>query len=207
MSAVTAVPLRPLAPRSVLRLWVGLALLALAALALGWWGTRGLQRTILPSGVQYQVIREGSGEQIASADVAAVHFVGRRESGEVIADTRRDRPVEVTTDNFLPGLGDGLKLMRKGSVYRFWVPPSVWRGQVGANVPFGPDETLSFDVQVIEVAPGAAQARRMQELQRQLQSGGAAPAAGPGVTPGAEGRPAAPGGPPPVVAPPPAGGR
>ena len=172
MSAVTAVPLRPLARGSVPKLWLALALMVLAAAALGWWGTRSQQRSALASGVQYQVIREGSGDLISSADVVAVNFVGRRENGEVFADTRRDRPLEATTDNFLPGVGDGLKLMRKGAVYRFWVPPSVWRGQVGANAPFGPNETLSFDVQVIDVAQGAAQVRRMQELQRQLQGGG-----------------------------------
>lgn len=213
MSAVTAVPLRPLARGSVLKLWLGLGLLVLVAAALGWWGTRGQQRTLMPSGVQYQVIREGSGNLITAEDVAAVQFIGRREDGSLFADTRRDRPLEATPANFLPGLGEGLKLMRKGAVYRFWVPPSVWRGQVGPNAPFGPDETLTFEVNVLEVAAGMAQVQRMQELQRQLQGAGGAPG-GPGM-PGAgpmpEGPPGAmpggPGGPPPVVAPPPAGGR
>lgn len=190
MSAVTAVPLRPLAKGSVPKLWIGLLVLTLAAIGLGWWGTRGLQRTAMPSGVVYQVIREGDGDVVTDADVVAVHFVGRRENGEVFADTRRDRPLEASTDNFLPGLGEGLKLMRKGSVYRFWVPPGVWRGQVGERAPFGPEETLTFDVQAIEIQRGGVQMRRMQALQQQLQGGGPG-----GAVPGA----GAPGAPPPVV--------
>ncbi len=178
MSAVTAVPLRPLARGSVPRLWIGLALLVIVAAGLGWWGTRGVQRTIMPSGVQYQVIREGNGELISNADIVAVHFVGRHANGEPFADTRRDRPVEVTTDNFLPGLGDGLKLMRKGSVYRFWVSSRLYQGQLPPGIRFEPNEVLSFDLQVVDVAPGMAQVRRMQELQRQLQGGGQPPEAG-----------------------------
>lgn len=176
MSAVTAVPLRPLAKGSVPRLWLAVGLLVLIAAALGWWGTRGLQRSTMPSGVQYQVIREGSGELISSADIVIVQFVGRHQNGEVFADTRREQqPMRATTDNFLPGVGEGLKLMRKGAVYRFWVPPTVWRPQAGPESPFDPNETLIVDVQVVDVQLGAAAQQRiqqMQELQRQLQSGG-----------------------------------
>jgi hypothetical protein len=200
MSAVTAVPLRPLAKGSVLKLWIGLAVLLLLAIGLGWLGTRGLQRTVMANGVAYQVIREGEGDPVTAADVAAVHFTGRRENGEVIADTRRDRPLEATPDNFLPGVGEGLKLMRKGAVYRFWVPPSVWRGQVGQGAPFGPNETLTFDVQVIEIQRDGVQLRRLQALQQQMQGGG--PDA---MMPGAPGMPGTPGATPPVVPPEPAG--
>jgi len=196
MSAVTAVPLRPLAKGSVPKLWLAVGLLVLVAAGLGWWGTRGLQRNAMPSGVQYQVIREGSGELISSADIVLVHFVGRHQNGEVFADTRREQqPLQATTDNFLPGVGEGLKLMRKGSVYRFWVPPNVWRTQAGANTPFDPNETLTFDVQIADVQIGAAalrQQQQMQELQRQLQNGGNS------VAPAPEGN---------AVAPAPAGAR
>jgi len=192
MSAVTAVPLRPLAKGSVPKLWLAVGLLVLVAAGLGWWGTRGLQRAAMPSGVQYQVIREGSGELISSADIVLVHFVGRHQNGEVFADTRREQqPLQATTDNFLPGIGEGLKLMRKGSVYRFWVPPAIWRSQASANIPFDPNETLTFDVQVADVQFGAVALRRqqqMQELQRQLQSSGNS------VAPAPEGNAAAPAG-------------
>jgi FKBP-type peptidyl-prolyl cis-trans isomerase FkpA len=181
MSAVTAVPLRPLAKGSVLRLWLAIGLLVLIAGGIGLWGTSGLQRTAMPSGVKYQVLREGSGELISSADIVTLNFVGRHENGEVMFDTRRERPVQTTTDNFIPGVDEGLKLMRKGSVYRFWVPSYVWRGRLPPEAQLDPNETLSFDVQVMDVQPGAAARQRiqqMQDLQRQAQGVGndAAPA-------------------------------
>ena len=180
MSAVTAVPLRPLAKGSILKLWVAVGLLVLVAAGIGWWGTSGLQRSAMPNGVQYQVIREGEGDLISSADIVLVHFVGRRQNGEVFADTRREQqPLQATTDNFLPGVGEGLKLMRKGSVYRFWVPPSVWRTQAGANMPFDSTETLTFDVQIADVQIGAAALRQQQQMQ-QLQGGGNSVAPAPG---------------------------
>jgi FKBP-type peptidyl-prolyl cis-trans isomerase FkpA len=191
MSAVTAVPLRPLARGSVLKLWIAVGLLVLVAAGLGWWGTRGLQRSTMSSGVEYQVIREGSGDLISAADIVLVHFVGRKQDGEVFADTRRERqPLQATTDNFLPGVGEGLKLMRKGSVYRFWVPPRIWRGQLATQqAPFGPDETLTFDVQVVDVQQNGLaiqRAQQMQALQRQMQSGGN------GLAPAPQGNAAAP---------------
>src|SRR5205085_5330179 len=191
------VPLRPLAKGSVPRLWLAVGLLVLVAAGLGWWGTRGLQRSTMASGVQYQVIREGDGDLISSADIVLVHFVGRKENGEVFADTMRERqPMQATTENFLPGVGEGLKLMRKGSVYRFWVPPRIWRGQLTTQqAPFGPDETLTFDVQIVDVQQNGAamlRAQQMQALQQQMQSGGNS------VAPAPEGN---------AVAPAPAGGR
>lgn len=193
MSSVTAVPLRPLARGSVPKLWIAVGLLVLIAAGLGWWGTRGLQRTTMPNGVSYQVIREGEGDVISSADIILVHFVGRKQDGEVFADTRQSRqPLQATTDNFLPGVGEGLKLMRKGSVYRFWVPPRVWRGQLATQqAPFGPDETLTFDVQIVDVQQNGVammRAQQMQELQRRMQSGGNS------VAPAPEGNSAAPAG-------------
>lgn len=190
MSAVTAVPLRPLAKGSVPRLWIAVGLLVLIAAGLAWWSTSRLQRTVMPSGVQYQVIREGEGDLISSADIVLLHFVGRHQSGEVFADTRREQqPVRTTPDTFLPGLDQGLKLMRKGSVYRFWVPPSVWRTQAAANIPFDPNETLTFDVQIADIQYGGVaqqRLRQMQEMQQmqQMQSGnGVAPAPPPAATP------------------------
>jgi len=66
MSAVTAVPLRPLAKGSVLKLWIVLALMALAAAGLGWWGTRWMQEVTLESGARYRVVDPGTGPAFAS---------------------------------------------------------------------------------------------------------------------------------------------
>jgi len=182
MSAVTAVPIRPIARGSVLKLWLGLAFLLAVAAGLAWVGTRPLQRTITASGLQYQVVREGTGNLITSEDMVLIHFVGRRQNGEVFANTRGGQPMETPTDNFIPGFGEGLKLMRKGAVYRFWIPPILgYQGRPPPTAPFGPDETLVFEIQVVDVAPGMASLQRqqqMQQLQQQMQGQGAGPPGG-----------------------------
>ena len=63
MSAVTAVPIRPLARGAVLKLWIALLLLALAAAGLAWWGTRVWQMNTLDSGVRYRVSPKAAGRR------------------------------------------------------------------------------------------------------------------------------------------------
>ena len=75
--SVTAVPIRPLARGSVLRLWIGLLLLVLAAGALAWYGTRGQQIVTTPSGLRYRVIEaadgiEGLGQLVANPQIRLV---------------------------------------------------------------------------------------------------------------------------------------
>ena len=83
MSEVTAVPIRPLARGAVLKLWLAILALALAAGALAWWGTRPLQRTTTASGLEYQVIQEGEGDTVTPADLVRIHYVGRLENGRI----------------------------------------------------------------------------------------------------------------------------
>ena len=61
MSAITAVPLRPLARGSVLKLWIALVLLVGVAGGLAWWGTRGVQVITLDSGATVKTVRQGTG--------------------------------------------------------------------------------------------------------------------------------------------------
>jgi len=170
MPAVTAVPIRPLARGAVLKLWLGILVLALAAAGLAWWGTEAVQRETTASGLQYQVIEAGEGATVTSADLLLIHFVGRRANGEIFANTLGQQPVETSPDNFIPGFGEGLKLMRKGAHYRLWIPPHLgYQGNLPPSAPFGPEETLIFDLRIVDVAPGMAAAQRMQQLQQMMQ--------------------------------------
>lgn len=186
MSSATAVPLRPLARGSMLKLWLALIVLGVAGGALAWVGTSHAQRTTTASGLQYQVIREGEGDLITSNDALRIHLVGRRENGEIFASTLNSQPEETTPDSFITGFGEALKLMRKGSRYRVWIPPHLgYQGTPPPSAPFRPDETLTFDIQVVDVAPGAAQMLQMQQLQQmqqmqQMRGGAGGPPGGPG---------------------------
>ena len=191
MSSVTVVPIRPLAKGSVLKLWLALIVLCVAGAALAWVGTGRVQRITTGSGLQYQVLVEGTGPQITAEDALQLHMVGRRENGDIFASTLGQRPQEATPDNFIPGFGEALRLMRNGARYRVWIPPHLgYQGSPPPGAPFGPNETLTFEIQVVDVAPGAAGMLRMQQqmqMQQQLQQqmqmqgaadGGGAPGAG-----------------------------
>ncbi len=176
--SVTAVPIRPIRKRSVAKLWIGLAVLTLAAIALAWTGTSAQQRETTASGLQYQVIEEGEGAAITPEDVLMIHFTGRREDGTVFGSTVGGEPITTPPDTFIPGFSEGLLLMRKGAKYRLWIPPNLgYQGNVPPTAPFRPDETLVFEIEVVDVARGMAGMWRMQQM---MGAQGAPPQGAPG---------------------------
>jgi len=200
MSEVTAVPIRPLAKGSVLRLWLALILLLAAGAGLAWVGTAPLQRVTTASGLQYQVLKEGTGQPVAAPDLVRLHYTGRLADGTVFdSSVARGQPMETGISGIIPGFAEGLQLMRKGGRYRLWIPPQLgYNGNVPQGAPFGPRDTLQFDIEVLDIAPGLAaaqQMQQMQQLQQMMQGGGGPEGAAPGGAPG--GPPGAPGAPPP----------
>jgi FKBP-type peptidyl-prolyl cis-trans isomerase FkpA len=183
MSA-TAVPIRPLSRGSVFKLWVGLILLVAAAAGLAWLGTRGVQRETTATGLQYQVIQQGEGEPIAAADLVRLQYVGRVERTNRVFDATMNGPAELDANSVIPGFGEALQLMRMGGRYRIWIPPSLGYaalGPVPPQAPFTAEDTLVFDVQIVDVARGAAaqrQLQQMQQLQQMMQQQGGAEGAG-----------------------------
>ncbi|HTU09523.1 MAG TPA: hypothetical protein VMG08_01390 [Allosphingosinicella sp.] len=207
MSAVTAVPLRPLAKGSVLKLWIGLALLTGFAAGLAWWSTRWLQPVTLDSGVRVQTIRDGAGPTVTAADVVAMRFIIRLNSPEapVWRDSGSEGPFVGTIQDLPTGFGEGVQQMRAGGRYLVFVPASViLAGQpVPPRAGFASSDTLVFETQVLQIDAGQASAyqmgqiRRMMQRQQMMQSGPAGPG-GPGAGPQ--------GGPPAGATPPPPGG-
>jgi len=207
MSAVTAVPLRPLAKGSVLRLWIGVALLVALAAGLAWWSTRWLQPVTLESGVRIQTIREGNGAAMTAADVIAMRFQIKVNSRDAVAF--RDsgpQPFVGTVQDLPAGFAEGVQRMRAGGQYVVSAPVSVvMAGQpVPPSAEFTAGDTLLFETQVLQIDPGQASAyqmRRIQQLmqQQQLMQGGPG---GPGAPP-----PGAAPSAPPASAPPAAPGR
>lgn len=188
MSEVTAVPIRPLARGSMLKLWLALAVLIAAAVGIAWAGTSAMQVTITKSGLRYQVVSEGTGPTVQQADLVRLHYVGRA-NGQVFDSSRaRGQPMETGTQGIIPGLGEALLLMRKGGTYRIWVPPHLgYGGQVPPGAPFGANDTLEFDIEIVDVMPGLAaaqQAEQMRQLQEMMRGqGNATEGAPPGAPP------------------------
>ncbi|WP_114953311.1 FKBP-type peptidyl-prolyl cis-trans isomerase [Sphingosinicella terrae] len=198
--SVTAVPIRPLRRGSVLKLWIGLLVLSLAAAGLAWIGTAGQQVATTASGLRYQVVQEGEGPTITAADLVLLHYTGRLENGTVFdsSEQRGGQPMVASVGNIIPGFAEGLQMMQKGGRYRLWIPPELGYGdRVPPGAPFGPTDTLIFDIEILEIAPG------MAAMQNMMGPGGGAPGAAPpeGMGPPEGAGPPQGAGPPPGAAP------
>jgi len=173
MSAVTAVPIRPIARGSVLKLWVALILLLAAGLGLAWLGTAPLQRITTASGLQYQVLKAGTGPTATANDVLVFHYEGRKTDGTLFDSSRaRGEPMDLPpVGGAIPGFIEGLQLTQEGGRYRFWIPPDLGYGpgRTPRGAPFDERDTLVFDVEVLRVVPDAAGLWQMQRMQQQMQ--------------------------------------
>ena len=187
--SVTAVPIRPLSRGSVLKLWLGLLFLVLAAAALAWFGTRSQQRETLPSGVQIQVLEEGEGNPVTPADLVALRYRLTKTDGTLIQDSdQTGQPFVTSTEGLFPGFSEALQQMRAGGRYRIWLPPGQHvQEQLPPTAPFTRDDTLVFAIEVLQIAPGMAAMQQM--MGNPGGPGGAAPGGAPGAPP-----PSAPGG-------------
>jgi len=181
---VTAVPIRPVRKGSLIKLWLGLLVLALAAAALAWAGTRPLQVQTLPSGARYRVLAEGHGPAMTPADVAALHYKlhVNSERAPVIQNSEESgQPFVTSVQEVFPGFADALTHMRAGGRYLLWLPPGthVPASAPPPGAPFTPRDTLVFEIEMLQIAPGMAAQRQMQmmqqmmQMQQQQQQGGA----------------------------------
>ena len=161
--SVTAVPLRPLKKGSLVKLWLGIAVLALAAAAVAWAGTAGQQVITTESGLRIQVVEDGEGPAIGPDDLVALHYEGRLEDGTVFdSSMERGQPMITGVTGVIPGFSEGLQMMRGGGTYRLWIPPELgYGGRVPPGAPFDSDDTLIFQIEILEVAEGMAAMQQM----------------------------------------------
>ncbi|MEX0968707.1 MAG: FKBP-type peptidyl-prolyl cis-trans isomerase [Bacteroidia bacterium] len=104
------------------------------------------------SGLQYEVLKEGTGAQPGATDQVTVHYEGRLLSGKKF-DSSYDRgqPATFGLNQVIPGWTEGVQLMKEGSKYRFYIPPGLAYGSRGAGESIPPNSTLIFDVELIKV--------------------------------------------------------
>lgn len=173
MSEVTAVPLRPIAKGSLTKLWLGVAAVALVGVAAAYVGTekqvamaktpaefladnKGGAVVETASGLQYKIIKEGTGPKPGPSDLVLVQYEGRLQDGTVFDTTKTDgKPRALPVSGTIAGWAEGLQLMNKGSKYRFWLPPQLGYPQGAGNV-IPPDAVLIFDVELVDFAPAPA---------------------------------------------------
>lgn len=113
----------------------------------------GVQTT--ESGLQYEVLEEGEGTPPKPGDRVSVHYEGKLLDGTTFdSSLERGEPVTFALDQVVPGWQEGLQLMAPGSRYRLWIPSELGYGAQGTpGGPIGPNATLAFEVELLEVTP------------------------------------------------------
>jgi len=107
------------------------------------------------SGLQYMVLRQGSGERPTPSSKVRVNYEGKLLDGTVFDSSyQRGEPVEFGLNQVIQGWSEGVSLMPVGSKYRFWIPSNLAYGPNGMpQGGIGPDATLTFDVELMGILP------------------------------------------------------
>ena len=104
------------------------------------------------SGLQYKVLKEGSGPRPKATSRVTVHYKGTLIDGtEFDSSERQGQPVTFPLNQVIPGWTEGLQLMNKGARYQFWVPSELAYGEQGQPPVIPPNSTLVFEVELLEI--------------------------------------------------------
>ncbi len=107
---------------------------------------------VLPSGLQYTVLRAGDGKKPAATDSVKCHYEGTLIDGTVFDSSyRRGEPATFPLNGVIAGWTEGLQLMGEGAKFRFFIPYHLAYGERGAGQSIPPYAALIFDVELLEV--------------------------------------------------------
>ena len=107
---------------------------------------------VLPSGLQYEVIKEGSGEKPTSTDQVKVHYEGTLIDGTVFdSSIERGEPMVFGVNQVIPGWTEALQLMPVGSKWKVYIPYDLGYGAQGSGPDIKPFSTLIFDVELLGI--------------------------------------------------------
>ncbi len=110
----------------------------------------------LPSGLQYKIIKEGTGETPKLEDTVTVNYRGTLIDGtEFDSSYRRGQPATFSVKGVIAGWTEALQLMKVGSKWQLFVPSNLAYGERGAGRDIGPNATLIFDIELISIKEGA----------------------------------------------------
>ena len=104
------------------------------------------------SGLQYEVLAEGTGRSPKATDKVRCHYEGRLINGDVFDSSyQRNQPADFGLNQVIAGWTEGVQLMKEGAKYRFYIPYLLGYGEQGAGSSIPPYSTLIFDVELIKV--------------------------------------------------------
>jgi FKBP-type peptidyl-prolyl cis-trans isomerase FklB len=108
----------------------------------------------LPSGLQYKVVKAGTGKKPQAADTVLVHYRGTLIDGtEFDSSTRRGQPLSIKVNGVIPGWTEGLQLMEEGAKWNLYIPSNLAYGDRGAGPQIAPNAVLIFEVELLSVQP------------------------------------------------------
>lgn len=107
---------------------------------------------VLPEGLQYKVIKEGSGAKPTAEDTVTVNYSGKLIDGsEFDSSYKRGEPATFPLSGVIPGWVLALQHMNIGSIYELYVPAKLAYGEQGAPPTIGPNSTLIFKVELLDI--------------------------------------------------------
>lgn len=110
----------------------------------------GVQAT--ESGLQYQVLKSGSGASPNAESTVTVHYEGKLINGEIFdSSIKRGQPASFGVSQVIKGWTEALLRMRVGDKWRLFIPPNLAYGERGSPPAIGPNEALIFEVELLKV--------------------------------------------------------
>lgn len=108
--------------------------------------------TTTSTGLQYEVLAEGSGDSPKETDKVTVHYHGTLIDGTVFdSSVERGQPATFPVNGVIPGWVEALQLMKPGAKYKLFIPSNLAYGERGAGGSIGPNATLIFEVELISI--------------------------------------------------------
>jgi len=106
----------------------------------------------LPSGLQYQIMKESTGVKPTATDKVKVHYTGSLLDGTIFdSSVQRGDPLEITVNGVIPGWIEALQLMPIGSKWKLFIPSHLAYGDNGAGPAIKPGSTLIFEVELLDI--------------------------------------------------------
>ncbi len=106
----------------------------------------------LPSGLQYEVIKQGKGKKPGLNDVVVTNYRGELIDGtEFDSSYKRGKPATFPVKGVIPGWTEALQLMQTGAKWKLYIPANLAYGERGAGARIGPNSTLVFDIELLEI--------------------------------------------------------
>jgi len=106
----------------------------------------------LPSGMQYEILKDGTGESPKASSTVTTHYTGTLIDGSVFdSSVERGQPAQFPVNGVIKGWTEALQLMKPGSKWKLYIPSDLAYGEGGSPPKIGPGATLIFEVELISV--------------------------------------------------------